>query len=106
MAGPGLRDSAWLSGNTGIGDERDTGYQQLIGTDVETAMFNRNATVYFRLPFDLPDPGSLATLTLRMQYDDAFVAFVNGIEIARSPNVPATLAWNAQATGSHPTRQP
>ena len=88
-------------GPTGIGYETSTGYQPLIATDIEAAMFNQRPTVYIRLPFDLIDPASLSSLTLRMKYDDAFVAFINGTEIARSENAPTVLSWNSQATGSH-----
>ncbi len=95
-----FNDSAWSSGPTGIGYETNNGYQQLIATDVEAAMFNLNSSIFIRLPFDLPDPASLSSLTLRMKYDDAFVAFINGTEIARSANVPATLAWNSRASAS------
>ncbi|MGI9242949.1 MAG: cadherin repeat domain-containing protein, partial [Verrucomicrobiales bacterium] len=93
-------DSAWSTGPTGIGYETGSGYQQLIATDVEAAMYNQNSSLFIRLPFDLPDPASLNSLTLRMKYDDAFVAFINGTEIARSTNVPTTLAWNSAAGAS------
>ena len=35
-----------------------------------------------------------------MKYDDGFVAYLNGQEIARR-NAPAALAWNALASASH-----
>ena len=95
-----FNDSAWSTGPTGIGYETNNGYQQLIATDVEADMFSQNSSVFIRLPFDLPDPASLSSLTLRMKYDDAFVAFINGTEIARSANAPATLAWNSRASAS------
>ncbi len=91
-------DSGWASGSTGIGYERETGYEPLIGTDVEDAMFGKNTSVYLRLPFHVIDPKALSSLTLRMKYDDAYVAFVNGVEVARSPNAPPTLTWDAEAT--------
>src|SRR5205807_10543503 len=49
-------------------------------------------------------PESLQSLTLRMMYDDGFVAWLNGQEVARR-NAPATPQWNSAATTSHPNYQ-
>ncbi len=40
---------------TGVGFERDTGYENLLGTTgVDTAMFGVNSSIYVRLPFTVP----------------------------------------------------
>ncbi|MBN1441722.1 MAG: CotH kinase family protein, partial [Planctomycetes bacterium] len=93
--------ASWLAGTTGVGFERGTGYEDLVGTDVEAAMYGVNASVYIRISFEVTDPGSVVSLLLRMKYDDGFVAFLNGQEVARS-NAPETLEWNAGATSSNP----
>ena len=36
-----------------------------------------------------------------MRYDDGFVAFINGNEVARDSNAPPNLAWDSIAEGSH-----
>ena len=63
----------------------DTGYDPYIGIDVETAMYNINGTCYIRIPFtvDAGDIGHITSLTLRMRYDDGFVAYINGTEVNR-----------------------
>lgn len=97
----GFDDSAWISGTTGAGyDEDITGvnYLPLIGLPV--TMRNVNPTVYVRVPFNLANPATVSSLYLNMKYDDAFVAYLNGTEIARTSNAPAALGWNASATGS------
>lgn len=71
-----------------------------IATDVRDQMFGKNACVYLRIPFPVENPASVDQLTLRMRYDDGFVAYLNGQEIARK-NAPDTLAWNASATARH-----
>jgi hypothetical protein len=71
----------------------------LIVTDVKTNMLGRNASAYIRLPFTVADPGAFSSLTLRMKYDDGFVAYLNGTEAARR-NAPATPQWNSTATTS------
>jgi hypothetical protein len=45
-------------------------------------------------------PGLFDVLTLRMRYDDGFVAWLNGVEVYRA-NVSGEPAWNASASGSH-----
>jgi len=71
----------------------------LIATDVQTQMVGRASSAYIRLPFNLADPSVFSSLTLRMKYDDGFVAFWNGTEVARR-NVPAAPQWNSVATTS------
>src|SRR5580765_3003264 len=40
-------------------------------------------TIYFRKTFNVQDPQSLAELVLRVDYDDGFIAYLNGQEVAR-----------------------
>jgi hypothetical protein len=71
----------------------------LIATDVKTNMLGRNASAYIRLPFTVADPAAFSSLTLRVKYDDGFVAYLNGTEVARR-NTPASPTWNSAATAS------
>jgi hypothetical protein len=71
-----------------------------IRTDVAAAMSNINASAYIRLPFTIDDPSNVQLLSLKMRYDDGFVAYLNGIELARV-NAPGTPAFNSTATGTH-----
>ena len=43
--------------------------------------------VYARYSFDVPDPDLVANLQLQLQYDDGFIAYLNGTKIA-SENAP------------------
>jgi hypothetical protein len=96
-----FNDTSWQSATTGIGYERGNGYDSLIGPngDVESQMFNRNGSVYFRVPFQAADVTGLVSLTLKMKYDDGFAAFLNGVRVANA-NAPATLRWNSTSTGN------
>ena len=93
---------------TGVGFERDTGYENLLGTTgVDAAMFGVNSSIYVRLPFTVPAGQTFATLKLRMKYDDGFVAYLNGTEVARSHaggTAGTPLAFNAAGT-DHPDSQ-
>ena len=64
-------------------------------------MYGSNATAYVRIPFNVANPSAVASLQLLMRYDDGFVAYLNGHQIA-SANAPGTLAWNSAATQRHP----
>jgi hypothetical protein len=89
----GLNESGWQSGFTGVGYENDSGYEALIGLNVP-GMFNVNETVYIRVPFVVNNPAAITTLTLRMRYDDGFIAYINGREVAwdNAPD-PSVATW-------------
>ncbi len=86
------------------GGEGTASYRPLLATDVESPMLGVNASAYLRLPFTVADPAALESLTLRMRYDDGFVAYLNGQEVARR-NAPAAPLWNSAATAAHPNDQ-
>ncbi|HQG47733.1 MAG TPA: lamin tail domain-containing protein, partial [Sedimentisphaerales bacterium] len=90
--GGGFNDSSWLTGTTGVGYD----YSGYTGLDVG-AMQGRNQTVYVRIPFATAQTKDIDKLILRMRYEDGFVAWLNGREVARS-NAPAQLSWNSGAT--------
>jgi hypothetical protein len=92
-------DSTWMTGTTGIGYETGTGYESYIGTNT-IAMRSVQTSVFIRIAFDVNDPSRFEALTLSMRYDDGFVAWLNGVEIARA-NAPDTLTWNAAAPVPH-----
>jgi hypothetical protein len=52
-------------------------------TDVASQMKNVNSSAYLRLPFNAPDPACIDQLKFRLKYDDGFVAYLNGVEVAR-----------------------
>ncbi len=94
-------DSAWSAMGGGVGYERGSGYESLINLDLEDLMYGRNSGCYIRISFVFDDdPGLFDVLTLRMRYDDGFVAWLNGVEVCRA-NVSGEPAWNASASGRH-----
>ena len=76
------------------------GYRGMIATDLQAAMRSRNASVFVRYPFTVADPAALGSLKFRVQYDDGFVAYLNGQVIA-ARNAPTVPAWNSTATAAH-----
>lgn len=67
-------------------------------TSTQTAMQNVNATVLTRTAFTLAAGQVPQCPTLSVSYNDGFVAWLNGVEIARR-NAPASVGFNSAATG-------
>ncbi|MBN1444283.1 MAG: lamin tail domain-containing protein, partial [Planctomycetes bacterium] len=79
----GFDDSSWLSGPTGIGYA--DGDDATVLADMENGYASFAARRTFTVEQAVVD--SLAGLTLEVDYDDAFVAYLNGVEAARSPSM-------------------
>lgn len=87
----GFDDSAWLSGPGGFGyGDGDDATQVPAGT----------LSVYYRRTFEATDASQLLQAVLSMDYDDGFIAYLNGQEIARSSTVTGQPAWNT-LVGEH-----
>ncbi|MBN1362494.1 MAG: lamin tail domain-containing protein [Sedimentisphaerales bacterium] len=102
--GRGFNDSSWTySGGSpgGVGYERSSGYESFIGTDVGDQMYGVNGSCYIRIPFTFSgDKASFDGMTLNAQYDDGFIVYLNGVEIARR-NFTGEPAWDSLASASH-----
>jgi len=93
-------DGDWpLTGATGVGYERSSGYERVINLDVGD-MYGQNTSVYIRIEFEVADPSVFDLLTLRMKYDDGFVAYLNGTYVDDA-NAPGSPEWDSQATTGH-----
>jgi hypothetical protein len=96
-------DSAWTlvaSGPGGIGYERGSGYQQYLSIDLGTQMYNQQATCYIRIPFTVANT-AFSSLLLKIRYDDGFIAYLNGTEVARR-NFTGTPRWNSVGDKDNP----
>ncbi len=88
-------DGAWSSGPAGFG------YGDSDDNTVLSDMEDGYLSLYIRRSFTVADPTGIHTLTLGAWYDDGFVAYLNGTEVARrnvSGNPPA---YDVAATASH-----
>jgi len=91
---------------TGVGYENKPGsatsYTDLITHDVGDQMSGIMNSCYIRIPFVLDtDPNELNSLTLKMRYDDGFVAYINGEELTRDNFNAAVPEWNDDSDGLH-----
>ncbi|MEM7230945.1 MAG: CotH kinase family protein [Planctomycetota bacterium] len=90
-------DAGWTAAENGIGfDEKNTPtYDGFLRSNISEQMRRENASVYLRFPFEVTDPS--AALSLQARYDDGFIAYVNGVEVARR-NAPDDATWNSRGT--------
>jgi len=95
-------DSAWLRGTGGPGGvgferRRSQTYTGLISLNVEEQMHLKIATCYIRIPFLFDGiPEAFNTMTLRIKYNDGFVAYLNGTQVG-GRNFSGTPTWNSHA---------
>ena len=75
-------DSAWIKAQAGIG----------YGDNDDFTIIERCLSVYMRINFNIVDTSKIAEAIFNMDFDDAFVAYINDVEIAR-----------AGISGEHPT---
>ena len=102
---PQFNDAAWRNTQAAIGHDLnvlDGDFRPLIaasgGTD---AMVGQTASAYLRSVFQINgEVPRIESLNLDLNYDDGFVAYLNGVEVSRQ-NAPDSLAWNSTATRSH-----
>ena len=104
--GTNFPDGSWTSGTTGVGYATGSpdAYDSLINTDVQDLMWNERTSIYIRIPFTVADPSEISGLTLKMKYDDGFVAYLNGNpESAAEDNnpTPDQLDYESGATANH-----
>ena len=98
----GSRGETWTVGTNGVGYENGSGYESVIHIDVGAEMSGEggNNSVYVRLPFTIDNENTIASLdrlTLRIAFDDGFVAYLNGTRVVEA-NAPADLDWDSVAT--------
>jgi hypothetical protein len=80
----GFDDSGWPSGPAQLGfGESDQN---------TTIADNNQITSYFRKSFVITDPGAYTNLGMWLLRDDGGVVHLNGVEVFRSPNLPAAPA--------------
>lgn len=84
-------DNGWLKGMGGFG------YAD--GDDNTT--ISSTISVYIRKIFKLADTSRIEAMVFHMDYDDAFVAYINDVEIARAGITGDHPAYNSLAASDH-----
>jgi len=107
---PAFDDASWPVGSYGTGYESSPpGASVLIRTAVPPGSYS----VYTRTWLQITSVSAVVAVTLGVDYDDGYVVWLNGIEIARSPSMPVgPPAWNTNSglhessNGAVPTYAP
>ncbi len=79
-----FNDATWLQGQGGVG----------YGDGDDNTLINPVTSLYLRKTFSIIDTAEISEAILHVDYDDAFVAYLNNVEIARV---------NIGTVGDHPT---
>ena len=98
---PGFNDTSWSAASGGIGYDEGGELNSLVNSNIEGAMQGVNSSVFTRYEFGGVDAGMVDELNFAVNYDDGFVAYLNGTEIARRNAPVGTPAWNAVASDEH-----
>ena len=93
-------DSSWLTGPSGFG------YGDNDDATILSDMRNNYVSVYIRKEFSVSSLPADEVVKLEIDYDDGFIAYLNGQEIARANMPGGTAAYNTSAAGSHEAGSP
>ena len=77
------------------------GYGEKYEKGVLEDMKNQYATLYIRHRFTVDDPSEITRLTLAVDYDDGFAAYINGREVARRNLPDDIIGHDTTALESH-----
>lgn len=90
--------NGFTSGQAAIGYENNpNGNIDSFAPSILTTMPSGTSSVYLRTQFEIADASAVSNLVLSAQYDDGFVAYLNGTKVL-TQLAPATPAWNSTAT--------
>jgi len=94
-------DNAWKAGPAELGyGDGDEATVVSYGPDRN----NKYITTYFRRRFVVADPSAYGSLSFWLKSDDGAVAYLNGTEFFRTPNMPSgAITYLTRATSSRDT---
>jgi hypothetical protein len=102
-AAPAFDDSSWTAGTGPLGYDSSNDYN--LGTNLITPMRFNTSSLYMRKNFTV-SAGQISgatSLQFTVDYDDGYIAFLNGVEIARSQMGASGsfVPYTADSTGAH-----
>jgi len=92
-ADPGFDDSGWTFSTGGVG----------YGDNDDNTIISQAISVYCRYDFTLSSTDIISDLILDMDFDDGFVAYLNGTELARynMGEIGSATTWDQASDGLH-----
>ena len=98
--GKGDDGADWQTGTYGVG---------YADADDNTNIDNADGSVYSvytRAEFTVADTSEAVSMSLQVDYDDGFIAWLNGVEVARSNSMSGVNpVWNATTSSDHEASQ-
>ncbi|HSH20028.1 MAG TPA: CotH kinase family protein, partial [Draconibacterium sp.] len=84
-------DGSWITAKSGVG----------FGDNDDNTTISRGInSVYIRYSFNIKDVSQISSLVLDVDYDDGFIAYLNGTEVVRD-NVNNPVRWNMELNSLH-----
>lgn len=94
-----------LGANSGDGNTQIIYYYtDLISTDIQEEMREKNSSVYTRFPFTVSSLDSLDQITLNLKYADGVAIWLNG-HLVQNANAPEDPEWNSTAISDRTQKQ-
>lgn len=86
-------DTSWRTGKSGFG----------MGDSDDATIVTVNRSIFLRKKFTISNLATVQQVVLHMDYDDGFVAYLNGVEIARAQmdGKGSFPRFDAEASGQH-----
>jgi hypothetical protein len=99
---PDFADDAagWFEAQTPFGFDSSGSYSPVLATDIQKQLQGSSSTLLARFAFNITAPETLEYLRLMLSFDDGFVVYLNGREVARS-NAPDVLSAMSRANAPH-----
>ncbi|MBL7872600.1 MAG: CotH kinase family protein [Cyclobacteriaceae bacterium] len=88
---PAFNDQGWQQGRGGIG----------YGDGDDRTIISPVLSVFLRKKFMITNRDKILEAILHMDYDDGFIAYLNGVEIARAFMPAGNVAFNQGSSGLH-----
>ena len=88
--------NVWATGAYGVG--YDTGTPSAAGLFNTPQVPAGTFSIYTRAEFTIADPNQVSKMFIGADYDDGYVAYINGVEVFGSPEMPlGRLSWHSNA---------
>ncbi|MEN6429100.1 MAG: chitobiase/beta-hexosaminidase C-terminal domain-containing protein, partial [Phycisphaerales bacterium] len=75
----------------------DVSFGSQANNSLTAEMLGKNASLWTRIEFEAEETDFFDSMALQVRYEDGFVAWLNGVEVARD-NVTGTPRWNSVAS--------
>jgi len=98
---PDFDDSKWKSAPSGFGYSSSPSELSTVKTNLDRMKNEKFLSIFVRSSFDIADPETVEKLVFKALYDDSFVVYLNGEEVARANIQGSPPAFNASAASAN-----